>query len=143
MDRWARLLIALLLTVGLGFGVACEEGHFGRTGTGTTEPTAGTSGEVAPTTGYADLDNDIDSFLDGYIEMDERFSDNNLNFDVENGVVKVTGSVDSPEEREMLLERLRDVPGVRNVNADELALSEHERRTKDSNRNKKTPERKR
>lgn len=141
MDRLARLLIALLLTVGAGFAVACEQADRGTADSEMTQPATGTTGEVAPTTGYADLDRDIDSFLDGYIEMDERFSDNNLNFDVENGVVKVSGSVDSPEEREMLLERLRDVPGVRNVNADELTLSQ-EGRNKNNNRTK-TPDRKR
>lgn len=125
MNGWTRLLMAVLLAGGLALVGACaDERESGMEPLGTETPAAGTGGEVTPTTGYADLDSDIDSFLDGYIEMDNRFSDNQLDFDVENGVVTVRGSVDSSEERDTLLERLRDVPGVRNVMSDELMVSE-------------------
>lgn len=125
MNGWTRLLMAVVLAGGLALAGACaEERERGMEPMGEDRPTTGTGGEVTPTTGYADLDRDIDSFLDGYIEMDERFSDNQLNFDVENGVVTVRGTVDSMEERDALLDRLRDVPGVRNVRSDELMVSE-------------------
>jgi hypothetical protein len=44
------------------------------------------------------------------------------NFDAESGVVRLSGHVRSPEEREMLSKRLADVTGVRQVNRTDLHL---------------------
>ena len=77
--------------------------------------------EVAGTTGAAGAghpgtyDNDIDTFLGEYIREDTMFGDNELDFDVREGLVRVTGDVDNEAERTALQNRIRRVPGVREV----------------------------
>lgn len=75
----------------------------------------------APGPGY---DADVDLFLPDYIREDAAFSDDELDYDVERGVVRVRGAVDSQTERDSLVRRLRRVPGVKDVDASQLRVGE-------------------
>jgi osmotically-inducible protein OsmY len=72
--------------------------------------------------GVSDHDEDLHEFLPDYVDDDELFTDNQLDYNVENGVVRVRGDVDNDAERERLIERVRRVPGVREVNADAVTI---------------------
>ena len=65
-------------------------------------------------------DADVDLFLSDYVREDAAFADDDLDYDVERGVVTVRGIVDSEAERDALVRRLRRVPGVKDVNISQL-----------------------
>jgi osmotically-inducible protein OsmY len=67
-------------------------------------------------------DDDVDGFLDDYVREDERFGDDTLDFEVNEGVVTVTGQLDDQEELDALQARIRRVPGVRDVNAERVQV---------------------
>lgn len=65
---------------------------------------------------YGLYDDNIDTFLGEYVRESEMFADDELEYDVEQGVVTVTGELDSQEELTALQARVRRVPGVRDLN---------------------------
>lgn len=71
---------------------------------------------------FWDLDNQLDQFLTNYVAENEMFADDPLDYDVAKGVVVVRGTVDSEAEREALVQRVRQVPGVREVDVSNLTI---------------------
>jgi hyperosmotically inducible periplasmic protein len=62
-----------------------------------------------------DLDSGIRDRLQNLVENDPTFRDRNIDFDVNNGMVKITGDVRSAAEKNRIGELAQNVPGVRDV----------------------------
>ena len=132
MQRW---LLVPGLVLALGAFSACDRngdddavGAYEPVDRGAYEPME--EGAGVDRTGYtatADigrLDNDIGSFLTEYYDDYEMFRDDNLTFDVREGVVTVTGALDSQAERSALVGWLNAVPGVQRVEDTNLGIGE-------------------
>lgn len=120
--EWKQVALASVVAVSLA---GC-----GREGPATNERigdegVAGTTGiREGAEAGFGVADDDVDTFLDGYVREDERFADDTLNYEVNNGIVTATGQVDSQEELTALQSRIRRVPGVRDLNASGVRVGE-------------------
>ncbi len=68
------------------------------------------------------FDADIGRFLRDYVGEDDSLADDSLDYVVDQGRVRVRGSVDNENERERLSRRIRAVPGVRDVDVREIAI---------------------
>ena len=66
---------------------------------------------------YGAYDAEITPFLERHYRDYDEFADDNLAFDVREGIVSVRGEVDSIAERDRLVSWVDEVPGVREVNA--------------------------
>lgn len=110
-SKWAwaaTTLYLLLITLACGPGAGVEN----------KQEMEGT----AAMAGASEYDRQARAFLPGYIGEKEMFRDDRLEFEVRNGVVTVRGTVDDEAERRALVERVRGVPGVRDVRAEGLNL---------------------
>jgi osmotically-inducible protein OsmY len=68
-----------------------------------------------------DMDGEIRSRLNDAVKADTTLSDNNIDFDVNNGVVTVTGEVASAQQKQRITELVRGTAGVKDV-ANELTV---------------------
>ena len=82
--------------------------------------------EVPPLTEpeYRVFDAEIAPFLTDYYDDVEVFRDDQLTFAVNDGVVTVTGALDSEHERDQLTAWINAVPGVREVRADQVTVGQ-------------------
>jgi osmotically-inducible protein OsmY len=71
---------------------------------------AGGNAEIAD-----DLDGGIETRLENRIELDQALKDRSISFDANNGVVTITGSVNSAAEKEQVETMVRAEEGVRDV----------------------------
>lgn len=78
-------------------------------------PAPATDYAAIPTANYTMYDEDIERFLPHYVREDERFLDDSLDYDVNEGLVTVKGELPSEEEFTALQSRIRRVPGVRDL----------------------------
>lgn len=62
-----------------------------------------------------DLDSGIRERLQNLVDNDETMRAGNIDFDVNNGMVKITGEVGSAAERERIGQLAQNVPGVKDV----------------------------
>jgi hyperosmotically inducible periplasmic protein len=62
-----------------------------------------------------DLDAGIRDRLNNLVENDQTLRERNIDFDVNNGMVKITGEVRSAAEKTRVEELAQNVPGVREV----------------------------
>ena len=62
-----------------------------------------------------DLDSGIETRLDNRVELDPALKDRSISFDANNGVVTITGRVDSASEKERIETMTRAEDGVRDV----------------------------
>ena len=60
-------------------------------------------------------DRDLNQFLPDYMREHSLFADDDLRYEVKEGLVRVRGTVDNQPERDELERRLRRVPAVREV----------------------------
>jgi osmotically-inducible protein OsmY len=75
-----------------------------------------------------EADRDIEERLDRMIEDDETWRDRDINFEVNQGAVMITGEVHSQEERQRIEQIVRNTEGVRDVaNALEIRPAEQQR----------------
>ena len=70
------------------------------------------------------FDREISPFLAEYYHDLEAFRDDRVTFEVSDGVVTVTGTVDSVEERDQLVAWVNAVPGVREVPSDQVTVGQ-------------------
>jgi hyperosmotically inducible periplasmic protein len=83
----------------------------GTTGTVLNELTVeGRDDEMA-----GDLDAGIRDRLNNLVENDQTLRERNIDFDVNNGMVKITGEVRTAAEKSRIEELAQNVPGVREV----------------------------
>jgi hyperosmotically inducible protein len=62
-----------------------------------------------------DLDNGLENRLGELVDREADLKDDNIDFDANNGVITITGSVDSSAERDKAGDFARSQPGVKNV----------------------------
>jgi osmotically-inducible protein OsmY len=67
---------------------------------------------------YRGYEAEIGPFLNDHYRDNPMSADDEINFDVQNGVVTLTGDVDSAAERDQLVQWANAVPGVREVKTD-------------------------
>jgi osmotically-inducible protein OsmY len=60
-------------------------------------------------------DDQIRDRLNQMVEQDERWRDRDINFDVNQGAVKIEGHVQTEQERQQIEEMVRNTQGVRDV----------------------------
>ena len=71
---------------------------------------AGAQEEIAD-----DLDNELETRLDELVDADTALNEQDVNFDVNNGVVTITGTVATREQRDKIGDLARSQPGVKDV----------------------------
>jgi len=62
-----------------------------------------------------DLDNGIETHLGNLVDQEADLKDDSIDFDANNGVVTITGSVKSSAERDKVGDLARSQPGVKDV----------------------------
>ena len=73
------------------------------------------AGTVADAGRSAYDDSDLNNFLPDYVREHSVFADDDLQYQVAEGRVRVSGTVSNEAERQELERRIRRVPGVREV----------------------------
>lgn len=68
-----------------------------------------------------DMDSQIKTRLNDAVKADQRLTDDNIDFHVNNGVVTVTGEVQNAQEKERVGELVKGTTGVKDV-ANELTI---------------------